>query len=58
MEDVITEEPISFTRNKMKNITIKLKEPAPQGPTNMKVGFNLETTEMIIDESTTTITQK
>ena len=58
MEDIITEESISFTRNKMKNITIILKETEPQSPTNTKIGFNLETTGMGIDESTTTITQE
>lgn len=58
MEDIIAEESISFTRNKMKNITIKLKETTPQGPTSTNIGFNLETTEMVFDESATTITQE
>lgn len=58
MEDIIANEPITFTRNKMKNISIRLKENAPQGPTNTKIGFSFETTDMAIDESTTTIIQR
>lgn len=50
MENVIYEDNVSFTRNKQKIITIKLKDSDTESLTKNSINFNFEKTEMGSDD--------